>query len=80
MDCRKWIKPMSNKKDFSILDLRIGDIIRDIEDGDCYYEGVVCELNPVKYEITAVVWNAQNDYSMNGIITELKWWILEKID
>ena len=67
---------MTNKKSIP----NIGDTIRDIEDGDCYYEGIVCELNPIQYKITGVVWNGQKDNSMNGVVTGLKWWILEKVD
>ena len=59
--------------------LFIGDIIRDIEDGDCYYEGIVTELNPIKYKITNVLWCDEEDDSMNGQISELKWWLLEKL-
>jgi hypothetical protein len=59
--------------------LFIGDKIRDIEDDDCYYEGIVLELNPVKYKITNVFWSGENDNSMNGKIIELKWWITEKL-
>jgi hypothetical protein len=55
----------------------IGEKIRDIEDGDCYYEGIVVSLNPIKYEITNIVWCGEIDDSMNGEIIELKWWILE---
>ena len=58
--------------------IEIGDIIRDIEDGDCYYEGVVVELNPIKYKVTHVIWIGENDDSMNGNVTELQWWRLEK--
>lgn len=42
--------------------LNIGDIIRDTEDGDCYFEGTVTELNAfggVKtYQVTRVIWSA----------------------
>jgi hypothetical protein len=59
--------------------LFIGDIIRDIEDGDCFYEGIVVNVNPIKYKITKILWCNELDNSMNGEIIELKWWILEKL-
>ena len=60
--------------------LFIGDIVRDIEDGDCYYEGIVISINPIRYKITNILWCNEIDNSMNGEVLELKWWILEKFD
>lgn len=60
--------------------LRIGDTIRDVEDGDCYYEGVVVSVDPVRYQVNKVVWCGDVDNSMNGKILELNWWILERLD
>ncbi len=57
--------------------MNIGDKIRDIEDGDCYYEGIVVELNPMKYKITNIIWSDEIDDSMNGQIIEPKWWYFE---
>ena len=57
----------------------MGYKIKDIEDGDCYYEGIVIELNPLKYIITNIVWDGEIDNSMNGQITESKWWYIEII-
>jgi len=57
--------------------MKIGDKIRDVEDGDCYYEGVIVELNPIKYKITNIVWSGEIDNSMNGNIIESRWWWLE---
>jgi len=41
--------------------IQIGDTIRDVEDGDCYFEGKVTELDTfggVKtYEVTRVFWS-----------------------
>ena len=48
------------------INIEIGDKIRDIEDGDCYFEGIVVELNPLKYKITNIVWGGEIDTSMNG--------------
>ena len=57
--------------------MKIGDKIRDIEDGDCYYEGVVVQLNPLKYKITTILWCDEVDNSMNGHVIGLKWWKVE---
>tara|TARA_R100001377_G_scaffold83920_1_gene66351 strand:+ start:724 stop:948 length:225 start_codon:yes stop_codon:yes gene_type:complete len=54
--------------------IKIGDIIRDIENGDCYYEGIVISLAPVKYRITNIIWNGEIDSERNGDEIELKWW------
>lgn len=63
-----------------IESVRIGDTIRDVEDGDCYYEGTVVSVNPIQYKVTGAVWCGDWDDSMNGQVMELKWWILEKLD
>ena len=60
--------------------INIGDVIRDVEDGDCYYQGVVVSLNPIQYKITNVVWNGENDNYINGDVYELKWWKLQKLN
>jgi len=57
--------------------MKIGDKIRDIEDDDCYYEGIVVELKPLKYKVTNILWCGEIDSSMNGQFTELKWWQVE---
>jgi hypothetical protein len=62
------------------MKLEIGSKIRDIEDGDCYYEGVVVELNPIKYKITNIVWGGKVDTSMNCQIIQPRWWQLELIE
>jgi len=54
--------------------MNIGDTIKDIEDGDCYYQGVVVELNPIRYKIEKVVWNGIEETELNGTISELMWW------
>ena len=59
--------------------LFIGDIIRDVEDSDCFYEGIVVYVNPIKYKITKIIWCNELDNSMDGEIIELNWWILEKL-
>ena len=57
--------------------MEIGDKIRDIEDDDCYYEGIVVELKPLKYKVTNILWCGEIDSSMNGQFIELKWWQVE---
>jgi hypothetical protein len=59
------------------MKLETGTKIRDIEDGDAYFEGVIVELNPLKYKITNIVWGDRVDTSMNGQIIRPKWWQLE---
>lgn len=54
--------------------------IRDIEDGDCYYEGIVVTQEPLTYRITNIVWNGVQDTSMNGQVIEPKWWHIEVIE
>lgn len=62
-------------------DLKIGDTIRDMEDNDCYYEGVVVSLNPLKYKIQRTVWDGEEGPDeMIGRITEQMWWYIEKIN
>ena len=56
--------------------MKIGDKIRDIEDGDCYYEGIVVHIEPLRYKITNILWCGEVDDSMNGEVIELRWtWI-----
>ena len=57
--------------------IKLGDIIRDVEDADFYYEGVIVSLNPLKYKVTNIVFSGGNDNSLNGEVIELKWWILK---
>ena len=61
------------------MNIEIGDKIRDIEDGDCYYEGIVTSLCPLKYKITNIVWSNEIDSSMNGEVIEVRWWFTEII-
>jgi hypothetical protein len=68
-----------NTEPLGMLDLCLGDMIRDIEDGDCYYEGIVVSLNPIAYKVTQVLWCNELDNTMNGEILELQWYCLEKL-
>ena len=62
------------------IDIEIGSKIRDVEDGDCYYEGVVVELIPLRYKITNIIWGGEIDTSMNGQVIQPKWWYIELIE
>ena len=59
------------------MKIEVGSRIRDIEDGDCYYEGVVVSINPIKYRIKSILWNDEYDDSMNNQVIKLRWWLLE---
>ena len=56
--------------------MNIGDRIRDIEDSDCYFEGIIVGINPIVYRVTNALWNGEVDDSMNGQEMELRWWIV----
>ena len=56
--------------------IKIGDTIQDTEDGGCYFEGIVKQLKPLKYQVTRVVWNGkiiENDEYIGKVIG-LQWW------
>jgi len=64
--------------------IQIGDTIQDVEDGDCYFEGKVTQLNTfggVKtYQVTRVVWSGvdeKDDEYLNQVI-EPMWWYITK--
>jgi len=57
----------------------IGDKIRDVEDEDSYYEGVVVSLNPLSYRITKVVWCGEEEKDMVNLISTIQWNWLVKI-
>ena len=63
--------------------LKIGDKIKDTEDGDCYFVGEVVKLNTFGgveyYKVTQVIWNGEDytDDDYIGQIIEPKWWYLE---
>lgn len=64
--------------------IKIGDKIRDIEDGDCYFEGIVTEIinNKVtKYILTKIIWSNEIDLEDKRLNTEIEpeWWYIEKI-
>lgn len=63
--------------------LKVGDKIKDVEDGDCYFVGVVTKLNAFKgvqeYKVTQVIWNGKEwkEDEYLGQIIEPKWWYIQ---
>jgi len=63
--------------------LKIGSKIKDVEDGDCYFVGVVTELNQFKgvktYKVTQVIWDDKEwlDDEYIGQTIEPKWWYIQ---
>lgn len=57
--------------------MNIGNKVRDVEDGDCYREGTIVEINPLRYKLEREVWNGEEYFDCIGEITEPRWWILE---
>ena len=66
--------------------IKIGDKIQDIEDGDCYFEGIVTEVNTFggvkKYKVTKVIWSGENfkDDENIGKTIEPMWWYIQKVE
>lgn len=66
--------------------MKVGDKIKDIEDGDCYFEGIVTEINTfggVKtYKVTKVLWCGEDfkDDENIGKIIEPMWWYIQKVE
>jgi hypothetical protein len=63
--------------------LKIGDKIKDTEDGDCYFVGEVTKLNRFGgvdlYRVTQVIWNGEDytDDDYIGQIIEPRWWYIQ---
>jgi hypothetical protein len=63
--------------------LKVGTKIKDVEDGDCYFVGVVTELNQFKgvktYKVTQVIWDDKEwlDDEYIGQTIEPKWWYIQ---
>ena len=57
--------------------LKIGDTIRDFEDRDCYYEGTIVSLRPLKYKINNILWCGEKDVSMNSKVTSARFWYIQ---
>jgi hypothetical protein len=61
----------------------VGDIIRDVEDGDCYFEGQVTEIEKnevTKYKLLKIIWSGEEDkeYKDLNTIIEPRWWYITK--
>ena len=64
------------------MSFKIGDIIRDVEDGDCYFEGIVTEIvdgKVTKYLLTKIIWSGEIDENDKRLNTEIEtlWWYIE---
>jgi len=61
--------------------MKVGDKIKDIEDGDCFYYGTVTKINnkEVFYLLEGVIWDGEKDTDFEDIGKEipLKWWKIE---
>ena len=63
--------------------IQIGDTIRDVEDGDCYFEGIATEIvdgKVTKYILTKIIWSGEEDQDDKRLNTEIspEWWYVEK--
>ena len=63
--------------------IQIGDTIRDVEDGDCYFEGIATEIvdgKVTKYILTKIIWSGEEDQDDERLNTEIspEWWYVEK--
>jgi hypothetical protein len=61
----------------------VGDIIRDVEDGDCYFEGQVTEIEKnevTKYKLLKIIWSGEEDKESKDLntIIEPRWWYITK--
>ena len=63
--------------------LKIGDKIKDTEDGDCYFVGEVVKLNTFGgveyYKVIQVIWNGEDytDDDLIGKVISPRWWYIE---
>ena len=59
--------------------IKVGDRIRDVEDSDCYFEGIVTALSPFSYLCDKVVWNGEEDNGDPvGCEVYKQWWVIQK--
>lgn len=64
--------------------IQIGDTIRDVEDGDCYFEGIATDIvdgKVTKYILTKIIWSGEEDQDDKRLNTEIspEWWYIEPI-
>ena len=63
--------------------LKIGDKIKDTEDGDCYFVGEVLALDSIGgvkfYRLIQIIWNGEEDTESNliGQIISPCWWYIQ---
>lgn len=65
--------------------MKIGDKIRDVEDGDCYNEGIATEMvdgKVTKYILTKIIWSGEEDKNDERLNTEIspEWWYIEQVN
>ena len=63
--------------------INVGDLIQDIEDGDCYFVGKVTEIKNnivTKYKLISIIWNGEEDTESEDLNTEIepRWWYYTK--
>jgi hypothetical protein len=80
----KSIKPCSHSRL-----LTKGEIIKDVEDSDCYYLGQVVKIEEDKrfgnvelYKVIKVIWNGEEDKESDllGEVIKPQWWYIERVD
>jgi hypothetical protein len=64
---------------------KIGDIIKDVEDGDCYFIGQITEIKNnevIKYKLLKIIWNGEEEIESEELNTEIepRWWYMEIIN
>lgn len=64
--------------------MKVGDRIMDIEDSDCYFEGIITKVNgqSIKYKVDLVIWNGENYLDDEYIGKEIEpiWWYIKNIE
>jgi len=65
--------------------MKIGDRIKDIEDGDCYFYGTVSKVEDGKvmnYILEGVYWDGEEEDSPEQLNKEIspKWWLIERYE
>jgi hypothetical protein len=65
------------------ITFNVGDLIQDIEDGDCYFVGKVTEIKNnivTKYKLISIIWNGEEDTESEDLNTEIepRWWYYTK--
>jgi len=69
-------KPIKENISTNKKKMKVGDKIRDVEDGDVYYEGIIETVNPITYKVTKVV--GAKKIPLNEVV-EKQLWYIEKL-